>query len=44
MVEVKSSRDKLSDDQKRWIRDNHKILKLPFELVKLHKKEVRDLD
>ena len=44
MVEVKSSGDKLSDDQKRWIRDNHEILKLPFELVKLHKKETRDLD
>ena len=44
MVEVKSSSDKLSDDQKRWIRDNHEILKLPFELVKLRKKEVRDLD
>ena len=44
MVEVKSSSDNLSDDQKRWIRDNHDILKLPFELVKLRKKEVRDLD
>ena len=44
MVEVKSSSDKLSDDQKRWIRDNHEILKVPFELVKLRKKEVRDLD
>ena len=44
MVEVKSSSDKLSDDQKRWIRDNHEILKLPFKLVKLRKKEVRDLD
>ena len=44
MVEVKSSSDKLSDDQKRWIRDNHEILKLPFELVQLRKKELRDLD
>ena len=41
-VEVKSSNDKLSSDQKRWIRDNHKILKLPFKLAKIHKSEVVD--
>jgi hypothetical protein len=34
---VKSSGDKLSDDQKRWIEDNHRRLKLPFKLVKIHK-------
>lgn len=37
LVEVKSSSDKLSADQMRWIVDNHNILKLPFRLAKLHK-------
>jgi hypothetical protein len=41
-VEVKSSGDKLSNDQKRWISDNHSILKLPFALVKIHKTKVVD--
>jgi hypothetical protein len=36
-VEVKSSKDKLSDDQKRWIEDNFGVLKFPFELLKLHR-------
>ena len=36
-AEIKSSSDKLSDEQKRWIRDNHAILKLPFKLVKVCK-------
>jgi hypothetical protein len=36
-AEVKSSNDKLSNDQKRWIRDNYELLKLPFKLVKIHK-------
>jgi hypothetical protein len=36
-VEVKSSSDNLSDNQKRWIRDNHEILQLPFAVVKIHK-------
>jgi hypothetical protein len=39
-VEVKSSRDSLSDHQKRWVRDNHKSLKLPFKIVKVHKSGV----
>lgn len=38
-VEVKSSSDRLSEDQKRWIVDNHEQLKLPFRLVKLHRKK-----
>lgn len=37
-IEVKSSSDRLSGDQKRWIVDNHEHLKLPFRLVKLHRK------
>jgi VRR-NUC domain len=37
-VEVKSSSDKLSEDQKRWIADNHEILKLPFSILKIHRK------
>jgi hypothetical protein len=39
-AEVKSSGDKLSDDQKRWIKDNHRYLHLPFKFVKLHKSKV----
>ncbi|MBL8552258.1 MAG: VRR-NUC domain-containing protein [Hyphomonadaceae bacterium] len=37
LVEVKSSGDKLSEDQKRWIRDNHDHMQLPFKLVKVHR-------
>ena len=37
-AEVKSSGDKLSEDQKNWIRDNYEVLKLPFKLVKIHKR------
>ena len=40
LAEVKSSKDKLSDDQKRWIRDNAKRLHLPFRVVKIHKAAV----
>jgi hypothetical protein len=36
-AEVKSSRDKLSDDQKHWIEQNHIRLKLPFKLIKIHR-------
>ena len=36
-VEVKSSNDKLSEEQKAWIADNHDILKLPFSIAKIHK-------
>ncbi len=36
-VEVKASRDKLSEEQKSWIRDNKNLLQLPFKLVKIHK-------
>jgi hypothetical protein len=39
-VEVKSSSDELSADQKRWIRDNHETLRLPFKLVKIHRKGI----
>jgi hypothetical protein len=37
LAEVKSSGDKLSGDQKRWIADNHDRLGLPFRLVKIHR-------
>ena len=43
-VEVKSSNDRLSGEQKRWIADNHKHLKLPFRLVKLHRKPSQSSD
>ncbi len=36
-IEVKSSSDKLSDDQRSWIKGNHEILKLPFRVVKVHR-------
>ncbi|MGI9487180.1 MAG: VRR-NUC domain-containing protein [Geminicoccaceae bacterium] len=38
MVEVKSSSDKLSTDQMRWIADNYNTLKVPFRVAKLHRK------
>jgi len=37
-VEVKSSKDRLREDQKNWIRGNNAELHLPFKLVKIHKK------
>jgi hypothetical protein len=40
-VEVKSSKDKLSEDQKRWVADNHNYLKLPFKILKIHRKSVQ---
>jgi hypothetical protein len=40
LVEVKSSGDKLSEDQKRWIADNHEMLKLPLAILKIHRKRV----
>ena len=36
-AEVKSSHDKLSDDQKHWVEQNHVRLKLPFKLIKIHR-------
>jgi VRR-NUC domain len=41
-AEVKASGDSLSNDQKRWIRDNHRYLRLSFKLVKIHKHKVVD--
>lgn len=38
-VEVKSSSDQLSDDQKTWIEGNRKTLDFDFELVKVHRSE-----
>ena len=38
-VEVKSSNDKLSEEQKKWIRNNSAELHLPFKLAKIHKKD-----
>jgi hypothetical protein len=37
-VEVKSSKDRLSENQKSWIQGNWAELKLPFKLVKIHRK------
>lgn len=36
-VEVKSSADRLSDEQKSWIAGNHDSLHLPFAIAKIHK-------
>ncbi|MFD7967733.1 VRR-NUC domain-containing protein [Streptomyces clavifer] len=36
-VEVKSSSDKLSEDQRDWIVNNHESLKLPFKVAKVHR-------
>lgn len=41
-VEVKSSGDSLSADQKTWIQGNNSTLRLPFKLVKIHKTEQLD--
>jgi len=37
-AEIKSSSDKLREDQKAWVRNNALFLKLPFKLYKIHKK------
>jgi hypothetical protein len=37
LAEVKSWCDKLSENQKRWIKDNRRYLHLPFKLVKVHR-------
>lgn len=39
-AEVKSSKDKLREDQKNWIRGNSAEICLPFKLIKIHKKSV----
>ncbi len=36
-AEVKGSGDTLSEDQKRWVRDNSNMLELPFTLVRVHR-------
>jgi hypothetical protein len=36
-AEVKASKDKLSEDQKRWVKDNYEILHLPFKIIKIHR-------
>lgn len=36
-VEVKSTNDRLSEDQKRWIEDNSTYLHFPFKLAKIRK-------
>lgn len=40
-AEVKSSSDKLSDDQKDWIAGNAENLRLPLKLVKIHRASKR---
>jgi VRR-NUC domain len=35
LAEVKSWRDKLNENQNRWIEDNHRYLHLPFKLVQV---------
>lgn len=38
LAEVKYGQDRLSEDQKRWITDNHRWLHLPFALIKIHRR------
>lgn len=38
MVEVKSSSDQLSTEQKKWIANNSTELRFPFRIAKLHRK------
>jgi VRR-NUC domain len=40
LAEVKSCSDKLNENQKRWIEDNHRYLRLPFKLVQVHRAEI----
>ncbi|SFJ31104.1 VRR-NUC domain-containing protein [Caulobacter sp. UNC279MFTsu5.1] len=37
LAEVKSSKDSLSEEQKRWIADNDEHLGFPFRIVKIHR-------
>jgi len=39
LLEVKSSGDRLSEDQRNWITDNAETIRLPFRLVKVHRTE-----
>ena len=39
LAEIKSWRDKLNENQKRWIEDNHRYLHLPFKLVQVARME-----
>ena len=39
LAEIKSWSDKLNQNQKRWIEDNHRDLRLPFKLIKVHRME-----
>ena len=39
LAEIKSCRDKLNENQNRWIEDNHRYLHLPFKLVQVHRME-----
>ncbi|MCG8345021.1 MAG: VRR-NUC domain-containing protein [Chlorobiales bacterium] len=38
LIEVKSSKDKLSEEQKHWIAGNAEYLRLPFKIYKVHRK------
>jgi hypothetical protein len=38
-IEVKSSKDRLSDDQRSWIQGNHQHMHMPFRIAKVHRKQ-----
>jgi hypothetical protein len=38
-VEVKSSKDKLTDEQKLWIQGNFNVLQQPFKILKIHRQK-----
>ena len=43
LAEVKSSKDKLSENQMNWIQGNSEHLGLPFKIAKIHRKRERRL-
>lgn len=42
-IEVKSSKDRVSGDQKSWIEGNFENLKLPFEILKVHRADAQQI-
>lgn len=42
-VEVKSSKDSLTDDQRQWIVGNSTVLRFPFRIAKVHRTETLDV-
>ncbi len=41
-VEVKSSNDRVREDQLRWLKDNSELLRLPVKIMKVHRSQEVD--